>query len=161
MTDNREPQPNEDEPFWLRKSLDEMSLDEWESLCDGCGRCCLHKLEDMETREISYTNVACSMLDVGACRCTNYVERTFRIPDCVELTPTTLKTVKWLPPTCAYRLVGEGKPLYGWHPLVSGDPDTVHSAGISVRGLAVREQDAGELEDYIVDWPAEDPYADD
>lgn len=144
------------EPFWRRKTLDEMTLDEWELLCDGCGRCCLHKLEDIDTKEISYTNVACSLLDVGACRCTNYLERTLRVPDCVELTTTTLKTVKWLPPTCAYRLLGEGKPLYDWHPLISGNPETVHEAGVSVRGRTVREQDAGDLEHYIVEWPALD-----
>lgn len=147
----------EDAPFWERKSLEEMTLDEWESLCDGCGRCCLHKLEDIDTGELSYTEVACELLDVGACRCKNYVERTLLISDCVEITPQVIKTAKWLPPTCAYRLLQEGKPLRWWHPLVSGRPETVVEAGIAVSGRAVAEHDAGDFEDHIVEWPAEDP----
>ncbi|MDA0239556.1 MAG: YcgN family cysteine cluster protein [Proteobacteria bacterium] len=147
------------EPFWRSKTLDEMSLDEWESLCDGCGRCCLHKLEEADTGELSYTNVACRLLDLNSCYCTDYVNRTFRVPDCVELTIQSMKTVRWLPPTCAYRLVGEGKDLKWWHPLVSGDPDTVHQAGVSVRGRVVLEDEAIDLEDYITEWPAEDPTA--
>lgn len=144
-----------DIPFWKQKSLFELSLDEWESLCDGCGKCCLHKLEDEDTDEIFYTNVACALLDIGTCRCTNYVERTFRVPDCVELTAKNLMSLKWLPPTCAYRLIHEGKDLAWWHPLVSGDPDTVHRANVSVQGRAVLENQAGGLEDHIVTWPEE------
>ena len=142
-------------PFWEQKSLVELSLDEWESLCDGCGKCCLHKLEDEDTDEIFYTNVACALLDIGTCRCTNYVERTFRVPDCVELTAKNLMSLKWLPPTCAYRLIHEGKDLAWWHPLVSGDPDTVHQANVSVQGRAIPENQAGGLEDHIVTWPEE------
>ena len=144
-----------DIPFWKQKSLFELSLDEWESLCDGCGKCCLHKLEDEDTDEIFYTNVACALLDIGTCRCTNYVERTFRVPDCVELTAKNLMSLKWLPPTCAYRLIHEGKDLAWWHPLVSGDPDTVHRANMSVQGRAVGENQAGRLEDHMVTWPEE------
>lgn len=146
-------------PFWKQKTLDEMSLEEWESLCDGCAKCCLHKIEYQDTSEVAYTNVACSLLDLGACRCTDYTHRTFRVPDCVELTPLTLKTIEWLPPTCAYRLISEGKDLYWWHPLISGDPATVHQAGASVRGKCIAEKDAGDLEDHLAAWPDEDAYA--
>jgi len=142
-------------PFWRTKSLQEMSPDEWESLCDGCAKCCLHKLEDVDTGEVSYTNVACALLDVGVCRCTDYMHRTFRVPDCVELTPSTMETIDWLPPTCAYRLVAEGRDLFWWHPLLSGDPESVHRAGVSVRGRVVAERNAGDLEDHIVTWPDE------
>ena len=142
-------------PFWKQKSLVELSLDEWESLCDGCGKCCLHKLEDEDTDEIFHTNVACALLDIGTCRCTNYVERTFRVPDCIELTASNLTGLKWLPPTCAYRLIHEGKDLDWWHPLVSGDPDTVHRAKVSVKDRAISENQAGGLEDHIATWPEE------
>ena len=134
-----------------------MDLDQWDSLCDGCAKCCLHKLEDMDTGRIDYTDVACRLLDIGTCRCTNYAQRTLLIPDCVELTSDNLGVLKWLPPTCAYRLIYEGKDLYDWHPLVSGDPGSVHRAGISIRSRAVVEKRAGDLEDHIVDWPEEDP----
>ena len=142
-------------PFWKRKSLRELSSDEWESLCDGCGKCCLHKLEDEDTGKVSYTEVACSLLDIGTCRCTNYSCRTLLIPDCVKLTATNLESIQWLPGTCAYKLIYEGKDLHWWHPLVSGDPKTVHQAGISVRSRAVAEQMAGNLEDHIVEWKDE------
>ena len=145
----------DDTPFWKRKSLSDLSLDEWESLCDGCGKCCLHKLEDLDNDEIYYTNIACALMDIGTCRCTNYVERTFRVPDCVELTATNLTDLKWLPPTCAYRLISEGKDLAWWHPLVSGNPDTVHQAHVSAKDRAISEKKAGGLEDHIVTWPEE------
>jgi len=140
-------------PFWTTKTLEEMTRAEWESLCDGCGRCCLHKLRDEGTDAISFTNVACRLLDTESCRCTDYANRTRRVPDCVSLTPAEVREIDWLPPTCAYRLLAEEKPLAWWHPLVSGDPETVHSAGISVRGRAVGERQAGPLEHHIVDWP--------
>ena len=143
------------QPFWQHKKLSELSLDEWDSLCDGCAKCCLHKLEDVDTGEVSYTNVACSLLDAGSCLCKNYVERTLLVPDCVELTKDNLSGLKWLPPSCAYRLLNEGKELEWWHPLISGDPNTVHEAGVSVQGRIVEEKDAGDLEDYIVTWPEE------
>ncbi len=146
-------------PFWKRLTLEEMSRKQWESLCDGCARCCLNKLEDWDTGEISWTDVACRLLDNSTCRCGDYANRSDRVPDCERLTPDKVRTLTWLPPTCAYRLVAEGRDLYWWHPLVSGDPDTVHYAGISVRGRTRSEADvpADRLEDHVVDWPGEDP----
>lgn len=146
--------PSESEaPFWRTKTLGEMDADEWESLCDGCGKCCLHKFEDDDTGEISYTRVACRLLDLESCRCANYPARKKLVADCELLTPAKIKTFRWLPSTCAYRLVAEGKDLPWWHPLVSGDPETVHAAGISVRGRAISESRARNLERHIVDWP--------
>ncbi|HEX2257071.1 MAG TPA: YcgN family cysteine cluster protein [Afifellaceae bacterium] len=144
-------------PFWRRKRLDEMDAAEWESLCDGCARCCLNKLEEEDTGEIFWTSVACRLLDGETCRCRDYANRQARVPDCLQLTPRSVPELTWLPPTCAYRLVGEGRDLYWWHPLVSGDPETVHQAGISVRGRVVSEEGiaVAELEDFIVDWPGE------
>lgn len=146
-------------PFWRVKRLKEMTSEEWESLCDGCGRCCLHKLRDENTNELYFTNVACRLLDLGSCRCGDYARRQRRVPDCVSLTPEALKEIDWLPPTCAYRRLSEGKDLAWWHPLVSGDPDTVHAAGISVRGRAVSERRAGALEAHVVEWPGRAPRA--
>jgi uncharacterized protein len=146
-------------PFWKSKRLVEMNQAEWESLCDGCARCCLLKLEDIDTGEIAFTNVACRLLDPATCRCSNYERRSEEVPDCVRLDARKAETISWLPPTCAYRLVAEGRDLYWWHPLVSGDPRTVHEAGISVRGRTVQEQDVpeSELEDRVVDWVGKDP----
>ena len=123
-----------DVPFWRLKSLEEMTDSEWESLCDGCGRCCLNKLEEEGTDRTFYTDVGCRLLDSKTCRCHDYANRLQEVDDCVQLTPQSLKTITWLPPSCAYVLLAEGKDLYWWHPLVSGDPDTVHAAGVSVRG---------------------------
>jgi len=144
-----------DEPFWKRKRLDEMTGEEWESLCDGCARCCLLKLENVDTGDVFYTDVACRLLDIGACRCTHYKDRRKFVHDCVSLTPKNVGKLDWMPSTCAYRLVHEGKDLYGWHPLVSGDSDSVHKAGMSVRGRVVPEKsvDDDDLEDHIVEWP--------
>lgn len=144
-------------PFWKSKRLEDLSPEEWESLCDGCGRCCLHKLRDEETGEISFTNVACRMLDLETARCRRYASRARWVPDCVTLTPQDLRKIDWLPPSCAYRLVAEGADLPAWHPLVSGDPQSVHAAGASVRGRAVSEREAGPLEHHIVDWPGRLP----
>ncbi|MCF3934468.1 YcgN family cysteine cluster protein [Acuticoccus sp. M5D2P5] len=146
------------EPFWRTKALEEMNPSEWEALCDGCGRCCLNKLEDYDTGEIAWTNVACTLLDHGTCRCRNYERRTEVVPDCVPLTPETVRALTWLPATCGYRLVREGRDLFWWHPLKSGDPATVHEAGISVRGRVVSEDDVGveAYEEHIVGWPDEE-----
>ncbi|HEY0419947.1 MAG TPA: YcgN family cysteine cluster protein [Acetobacteraceae bacterium] len=144
-------------PFWKTKRLDEMSKEEWESLCDGCGRCCLHKLIYEEAEQLCHTNVACRLLDLHSCRCSKYPERRKHVPDCVSLTPEALAGINWLPPSCAYRRLAEGRGLEWWHPLVSGDPETVHSAGISVRGRAVSERQAGPLDHHIVEWPGKMP----
>jgi uncharacterized cysteine cluster protein YcgN (CxxCxxCC family) len=136
--------------FWELpiKSLDR---EEWEALCDGCGKCCLHKLEDDQTGELHATNVACRLLDRASCRCSNYKLRKIFVPDCVRLDANSLGKIPWLPSTCAYRLRGDGKPLADWHYLVSGSRETVHEAGISVRGWTISEDDAGDLEYHLVD----------
>ena len=123
-----------DEPFWRVKRMSEMTAKEWESLCDGCGRCCLNKLTDIDTNETVYTDVGCELLDGQTCRCTDYAHRQAKVSDCVKLTWRNVKRLGWLPPTCGYRLIAEGRDLAWWHPLVSGDPNTVHEAGVSVRG---------------------------
>ena len=136
--------------FW-EKPLSELSRAEWEALCDGCGKCCLHKVEDEMTGAIHATNVACKLLDRVSCQCSNYRGRKAFVPDCVRLTSELVGKLAWLPSTCAYRLRSEGKPLADWHYLVSGDPETVHRAGISVRGWTISETDAGDLEHHLVD----------
>ncbi|MDD7909154.1 MULTISPECIES: YcgN family cysteine cluster protein [Pseudovibrio] len=153
------PNSSSDEPFWRSKTLEQMTPEEWESLCDGCGRCCLNKLEDWDTGDIYWTNVACTLLDGHTCRCIKYERRFETVPDCVQLDPETVRNLKWLPPTCAYRLVRDGHDLYWWHPLVSKDPETVHAAGISVRGKTVSEDgmEPEDYEDHLVYWPNEDP----
>lgn len=137
--------------FWRHKKLGEMSAQEWESLCDGCGKCCLNKLID-EDDEVLYTNVACRLLDGDCVRCTRYKDRFRLVPDCVRLTPETVGKLKWLPSTCAYRLLNEGQDLPDWHPLVSGRPESVVEAGVSVQGRVISERDAGPLEHHLVDW---------
>jgi len=149
-------------PFWQRLTLEEMSAAQWESLCDGCGRCCLNKLEDEDTGAIAWTAVSCRLLDTTSCRCSDYPGRAEQVPDCLRLTPEMVRTLAWLPPTCAYRLVEEGRDLYWWHPLVSGDPATVHAAGISVRDLAVSELSVPfeAWENLLFAWPDEEEGAD-
>lgn len=137
--------------FWETKSLEQMSRDEWESLCDSCGKCCIHKLEDEETGELFTTNVACKLLDRRSGRCTDYKRRKLFVPECVRLTPAKLRELDWLPSTCAYRLLADGDPLPAWHPLITGDPESVHQAGESVRGWTVSEEEAGDLEHHLVE----------
>jgi uncharacterized cysteine cluster protein YcgN (CxxCxxCC family) len=141
-----------DLPFWRRKTLSQMNRQEWESLCDGCARCCLVKLEYDDTGEVEHTDIACRLLDHGTCRCADYAHRHEKVDDCLSLSPRGVRQLKWLPSTCAYRLVAEGRDLYWWHHLVSGDPETVHLAGVSVRGRVVSEDDKFEPEDRVIDW---------
>ncbi len=157
MTDPITSSDADEIPFWRRKALHALSAQEWESLCDGCGRCCLIKLQDEETDELFQTRLACRLLDIGACRCTDYVNRHARVADCVQMAPDTIADLTWLPGTCAYRLLAEGRDLYWWHPLVSGDPATVHEAGISVRAWARSE--TGVPEDKIDRYIMRDPDA--
>jgi uncharacterized cysteine cluster protein YcgN (CxxCxxCC family) len=138
--------------FWETTPLSAMTLDQWESLCDGCAKCCLEKLEDEDTRRIVYTNVACRLLDPDTCRCGNYPQRTRVVSNCIPLTPATVEDPYWLPSTCAYRLVREGSPLPDWHPLLSGDPESVYRAGQSVRGRVIGEDAAGPLIHHLIDW---------
>ena len=133
--------------FWRTKELEELNEAEWEALCDGCGRCCLNKLEDEDSGEIHLTRLACRLLDISTCRCSDYPNRKSRVPECVKIDAEAVRTVKWLPPTCAYRLVGEGRDLFWWHPLVSGTPQTVHDAGISIRSFA-RSEKGIKIENY-------------
>ena len=143
-------------PFWEKKTLSEMSSVEWDSLCDGCAKCCLHKIEDEDSGEIFYTKVACNQLNLNSCRCKNFSERTVLVDDCIELTKEKLESLKWLPQSCAYRLLNEGKGLPRWHHLVSGDPNSVHTAGISVKDRCISELDIVDFEDHIVTWPNEE-----
>ncbi len=142
--------------FWERVPLRKMTAQEWEALCDGCGKCCLNKLEDPETREIAFTRVACRLLDDQTCRCAQYDIRKQIVPDCVVLTPANISEIAyWMPSTCTYRLLYEGKPLQDWHPLISGTPETVHIAGVSVKGWTVPEFEIPEeeWEDHIIEEP--------
>jgi uncharacterized cysteine cluster protein YcgN (CxxCxxCC family) len=151
---------DDDRPFWQRKKLGEMTPAEWESLCDGCGRCCLNKLEYEGTGEFAFTDVGCELLDGYSCRCRDYKNRNARVENCDRLTADNIAKLNWLPSTCAYRLIDAGRDLYWWHPLVSGDPESVHFAGMSVRGrVGMFEHQMGEeeLEDRIVDWPTKIP----
>jgi uncharacterized protein len=143
--------------FWTDIKLADMSESQWESLCDGCGKCCLIRLEDEDTGEIYSTDVACKLLDTASCRCSNYTKRHDFVPDCVKLTPQNMGELSWLPKTCAYRLVAEEKPLFDWHPLVSGDPNSVHAAGMSVSGKVTPEGrvKTKHLIKRIMVWPGE------
>ncbi|MET0248528.1 MAG: YcgN family cysteine cluster protein [Sphingobium sp.] len=136
--------------FW-EKPLDQLTPPEWEALCDGCGKCCLHKAEDEDSGRIYPTNVACRLLDRHSGQCTSYANRRRFVPDCVRLTRAKVERISWLPRSCAYRLRGEGLPLPAWHYLISGDREAVHRAGQSVRGWTVAEADAGDWENHLVD----------
>ena len=128
-----------DRPFWETKSLAEMNPKEWESLCDGCGLCCLVRFEDEETGKVFPTRVHCKLFDNALCRCRDYENRTQHVPDCIKLTPGNIEALAWMPLSCAYRRLHEGKPLPRWHPLITGDPESVHRAGVSVRGKTISE----------------------
>ncbi len=149
--------------YWDVKPLSEMSRAEWEALCDGCARCCLVKLEDETSGKVFNSDVHCRLLDPDACKCADYAHRLKRVPECIKLEPDNVGAIDWIPPTCAYRRIAEGRGLAWWHPLVSGDPETVHQAGISIRGKTIGENQVpqGEWENHIVDWPADDPDAED
>ncbi|WP_020592260.1 YcgN family cysteine cluster protein [Kiloniella laminariae] len=149
---------NSDLPFWQVKKLEEMTASEWESLCDGCGKCCLVKLEDADTQEIVDTDVSCKLLDLGNCRCSKYSTRHKYVPDCIKVTADNIETLSFMPPTCAYRLLHEGEDLPWWHPLVTGDPNSVHTAGVSAldRIISETEVEDADLEDHVVEWP-QDP----
>jgi uncharacterized cysteine cluster protein YcgN (CxxCxxCC family) len=153
VSGNDEPAADE-APFWERLTLREMNAEQWEALCDGCGKCCLEKLQDRRTGEIDFTNVACRLLDTETCRCTRYAERRRYVPNCERLTAANVAGFDWLPASCAYRLLSEGRPLPWWHVLVSGDPGLVHLVGASIRGRAVPRRAAGPLEHHVVTWPA-------
>ncbi|MCI0598960.1 MAG: YcgN family cysteine cluster protein [Beijerinckiaceae bacterium] len=149
-------------PFWRQKKLQELTPREWESLCDGCGRCCLVKLEDEDNGQVYFTNIACKLLDVNSCRCADYAHRSRRVRDCIRLSPEKVQSLSWLPPTCAYRLVAEGRDLPWWHPLVSGSESTVHEAGVSVRGrveVSEKQVRPGDYAQHIVAWPGRKPRA--
>ncbi|WP_147109050.1 YcgN family cysteine cluster protein [Tateyamaria sp. syn59] len=142
--------------FWEKKPITKLSRKEWEALCDGCGKCCLNKLEDEDSGEVALTRVACRLLDDETCRCSQYEIRHQFVPDCIVLKPSNIADhLYWIPQTCAYRLVYEGKPLFEWHPLISGTADTVHAAGVSMRGRTVSEFDVADddWEDHIIDEP--------
>jgi uncharacterized cysteine cluster protein YcgN (CxxCxxCC family) len=140
--------------LWEEKALTEMSQEEWESLCDGCARCCMIKVEDEEDGAIYHTGLVCHLLDIEACRCTRYPERHDIVRDCIEFTADLAGQLKWLPKSCAYRRLAEGRTLADWHPLISGDPESVHRAGISVRDrvIPVQHVHEDELADHVVDW---------
>ena len=139
--------------YWKRKTLKEMSVEEWEGLCDGCALCCMHKVEDEDTGEVYYTNLACKLLDLQTCRCSDYANRARRVADCLVLSVDNLQEFEWLPATCAYRRLANGQDLPDWHPLLTGDPESVHEARISIRGHALSENDA---DDYTMIFTVEE-----
>lgn len=142
-----------DDQFWKSKTMEQMTEQEWESLCDGCGKCCLNKVIDDETDELFFTNVACSQLNTKSCQCKNYSKRFKLVPDCFKVTIENRESFGWLPASCAYRLIDEGKALPSWHPLLVGSAKEMHRLGQSIRGKVISEKAAGDLEDHVVSWP--------
>jgi uncharacterized protein len=146
-------EPNQaSDRFWETIPLAAMTPEQWESLCDGCGKCCLEKFEEEDTGEIIYSRVACAMLDLETCRCSDYANRSSRMPDCITLVPAVLNNSKWLPETCAYRLLAEGQPIPTWHPLITGDPDSVLLAGQSLFGRAIRPGPGTNPLMHLIEW---------
>ena len=143
-----------EQPFWQVKTLDQMTDEEWESLCDGCGRCCMNKLEDEDSGEVHFTRVACVLLDTETCRCSDYPARFDKVPDCLAVRPIDEQKLSWLPPSCAYRLLSEGKSLHNWHPLISGTQASVQQAGISMVGHCVSETfvPVADFISHVIDW---------
>lgn len=139
-------------PFWEAQSLAELDQTQWESLCDGCGKCCLNKLIDEETDELVFTNVACDLLNLKTCQCSDYAHRFRKVPDCIQLTADKIAEYAWLPDSCAYRRLAEGRPLPEWHPLLTGSRSAMHAAGQSVRGKVIHERERGDWEAHIVTW---------
>ena len=142
--------------FWETKRLTDLSPDEWEALCDGCGKCCMNKLEDEETGEVVLTRVSCRLFDDGSCRCSQYEIRHQFVPECIVMSPKTLpQNLYWMPETCAYKLLWNGNALPDWHPLLTGDPDSVHDAGVSMQGVTIPEfeVDEDDWEDHIIEEP--------
>ena len=138
--------------FWETKKLAEMTAEEWESLCDNCGKCCLHKLEDEDTGKIAFTSVACRLINLNTCRCTRYNERTKLVAECLDIRKLDVENYNWLPATCAYRLLSQGKKLPAWHPLLTGSAASVKRAGVSISSYAIKESMAMDLEDHIIEW---------
>lgn len=138
-----------DAPFWEIKSLSQMSREEWESLCDGCGLCCVIRFQDEDTGEVTPTRVHCKLFDPERCTCSDYANRRKQVPDCIKLTPWNIEALKWMPRSCGYRRINEGRGLADWHPLVSGSSETVHTAGVSVRGQTVSELALKDPEDAL------------
>jgi uncharacterized cysteine cluster protein YcgN (CxxCxxCC family) len=138
--------------FWKTKKLSEMTTEEWESLCDNCGKCCLHKLEDEDTGDIYFTSVVCNLIDLDTCHCTRYTERTQLVPECLDLKQHDFSEYNWLPTTCAYRLLSDGQELPDWHPLLSKNQESVKDAGVSISSYAMKESEIDDLEDHIIEW---------
>lgn len=140
-------------PWWDSKTLPEMTRDEWEQICDHCSKCCLHKLEDEDDGMVYYTDVACSLVDPKTCNCSDYANRQTRVPDCVRLTIANLDQIQWMPPSCSYRVLKEGGYLPEWHHLVTGDKNSIHNAGKSIKGKYVDESTVDDFEEHVVEWP--------
>jgi uncharacterized cysteine cluster protein YcgN (CxxCxxCC family) len=138
--------------FWKKRSLNRLTKNEWEALCDGCAKCCLHRLEDEESGEVYISNIVCRYLNEEECRCSDYENRSVNVPDCVSVTPELLQDPYWLPSTCAYRLLAEGKELPDWHPLVSGTQESVETSGNSIKGRVICETEADDPEFHLVQW---------